>query len=139
MIGIGTSAPWAATRIDPEVALSEVRRLFPGVTAWAGDYTGSYWVMLDNALHEFKDPHTLIAWLHIRLSPPPRSSSNAAGTTPSRERPSRTRHPVGSSRPGPPRGTPDDQAALFDIPPGRWRRFLEGIRRFFPRQGDVAW
>ncbi|MEU8802484.1 hypothetical protein [Spirillospora sp. NPDC048819] len=39
---LGPNWSWQGTRIDPDVVLAEARRLLPGVTAWAGEYTGSY-------------------------------------------------------------------------------------------------
>ncbi|MFD0685917.1 hypothetical protein [Actinomadura fibrosa] len=37
--------PWAAADIDPDHAVAELRRRFPGVCAWLGEFTGSWWAV----------------------------------------------------------------------------------------------
>lgn len=37
------AAPWALIDIDPESALAELKNRFPGVTAWFGEFSGSWW------------------------------------------------------------------------------------------------
>lgn len=37
-------APWARD-IDPDRAVAELGKQFPGATIWFGEYTGSYWAL----------------------------------------------------------------------------------------------
>ncbi|MFB4318085.1 hypothetical protein [Actinomadura sp. 21ATH] len=41
-----TAAPWAVVELDPERVVAELARRFPGVCAWRGEYTGSWWAMV---------------------------------------------------------------------------------------------
>lgn len=47
----GASA-WAVVEVDPELVVAEVGRRFPGVTAYFGEFTGSWWAMVGNRLLE---------------------------------------------------------------------------------------
>ncbi|GAA2129739.1 hypothetical protein [Actinomadura napierensis] len=118
MIAAGVHSPWAATQIDPDVVLAEVRRLYPGVTAWAGEFTGSYWVLLDGELREFKDPHGLIACIRLRLAlarPEPLELPERIGNPPAA--------PCSCRRSGVP--------APLDRPEESWRRLIRAVRRLF--------
>ncbi|GAA2166474.1 hypothetical protein GCM10009727_86080 [Actinomadura napierensis] len=37
--------PWAISDLDPERALADLGRRFPGVVMWFGEYTGRYWAL----------------------------------------------------------------------------------------------
>ncbi|MEU5882846.1 hypothetical protein [Spirillospora sp. NPDC047279] len=39
------ATPWDAAEQDPDLALRALRRLFPRVQFWFGEYTGRYWAM----------------------------------------------------------------------------------------------
>lgn len=82
------SVPWTGIEIDPEIVLARVRCLFPGVTVWAGEFTGSYWALLGDGLHEFKDPLDLVTCLHANV-PLPRPAPPDEG--PRRPAPPRSR------------------------------------------------
>ncbi|MFG1997910.1 hypothetical protein ACGFNU_02030 [Spirillospora sp. NPDC048911] len=43
-MAVGES-PWAGTDVDPEVFAQELRRRFPGVWAWFGEFTGRWWAV----------------------------------------------------------------------------------------------
>jgi hypothetical protein len=122
--GGSAAAPWQRTRIDPEIVLAEVRRLLPGITAWAGEYTGSYWALLDNELHEFKEPHALIACVRARLAPPPRQGAPSPRV-------------MGDHRPR--HARPAREPVLFDFPEGRWRRLWGAVRRVLAGEREMAW
>ncbi|MFI0357308.1 hypothetical protein [Actinomadura sp. 9N407] len=38
-------APWVAVELEPERVAAELARRFPGVCAWRGEYTGSWWAL----------------------------------------------------------------------------------------------
>ena len=130
MTGGTAAATWQRTQIDPEIVLAEVRRLHPGVTVWAGEYTGSYWALLDDELHEFRDPHALISCVRAHVSPPPRPATGTApGPRMLRDHQPRHARPVREPV----------EPVLFDFPQGRWRRFVEAVRRIWFGEGDMAW
>ncbi|GAA2634740.1 hypothetical protein SMC26_08955 [Actinomadura fulvescens] len=39
---VADAPPWAATDVDPEVLLGELKRRFAGVMIWRGEFTGSW-------------------------------------------------------------------------------------------------
>ncbi len=46
---------------DPGVVLAEAHRMLPGVVAWMGEFTGSFWLLRGDRLEEFRDPRALLA------------------------------------------------------------------------------
>ncbi len=81
---ITPSSPWASSTEDPDQAITELRGRYPSVITWFGEYTGSYWAILqveDDAprLIEATTPADLSRQLdsfHLRL--PRRPSLSAS-------------------------------------------------------------
>lgn len=73
---------WAAVEMDPERALTEFARWFPGVPTWFGEYTGQWFALLrrpgGDQLVEADTPENLARRL------------NAAGARPRRRMPDRS-------------------------------------------------
>jgi hypothetical protein len=87
-------------------------------------------VLRDNELHEFKDPHVLIAWIRARISPPPHQMTRLA--------PGRSM--VGDHRPRHARPAREPvESVSFDFPEGRWRRFFGAVRRVLAGEREMAW
>ncbi|OLT23917.1 hypothetical protein BJF79_14315 [Actinomadura sp. CNU-125] len=105
-------APWDRGPIDPDVALAEARRVLPGVVAWAGEFTGSFWLLHGGRLEEFADGWALLARVRaiaasMRASRVPRRRDVPSGAVPP---PSRRRPPE-----------------PFFLPPSRFRRFTRRL------------
>lgn len=122
------SAPW--DRDDPEVVLAEVRRVLPGAVAWAGEYTGSFWLLHDDRLEEFADARALLARVRgIRVPWPPPQAPRArrmdvrpgAMSVPPRRVPA----PADRGQVPPGRAVRRREPEPFFPPPGRIRRFLD--------------
>ncbi|MFI0454280.1 hypothetical protein [Actinomadura sp. 6N118] len=45
MSKVSEHPPWASVDIDPERLVAELRRRFPGVCAWFGEFTGEWWAI----------------------------------------------------------------------------------------------
>ncbi|MFD0899371.1 hypothetical protein [Actinomadura sediminis] len=117
-------APW--DRDDPEVVLAEVRRVLPGVVAWAGEYTGSFWLLHDDRLEEFADGRALLASVRGISVPWPPQIPRARRTD---VRPGAAPRPSNRRAAAPPRHVPARVGRRrggepFFPPPNRVRRFL---------------
>lgn len=64
--------------VDPDQIRQELESLFPGVTAWFGEYTGHWWALLGGRLVEARDPLTLAE--RIRSAPAFRSTTPRRAT-----------------------------------------------------------
>jgi hypothetical protein len=128
--------PWAAGDLDPDACQVALRRRFPGVTVWFGEWTGHWFAMVNEGLLEALSPWQLAELIDQTIRP----------TWPS---PSTRPVPV---RGGPqlrlasgtwayPEGATDGQrvrgrgerchtAAAADSSPTRFRRFLNRVRDF---------
>jgi hypothetical protein len=101
-----TGTRWAAIELDPERVVAELARRFPGVPAWWGEYTGSWWAMLRerngrDRLVEAKSPGELCHRLEEALRT--RSVPRYARPAPAVRRPPPSRPPrAGSSTRRPP-------------------------------------
>ena len=70
------SVPWATSTQDPDRALADLGGRFPAATIWFGEYTGSYWALIqvENAtprLIEAATPAELSAQLDSFTPRPP--------------------------------------------------------------------
>src|SRR5688500_10577386 len=87
--------------VDPEQIRRRLEQMFPGVTAWFGEYTGQWWAMVGWRLLEAATPDQLAekiraaraprpaprryertpygSFSQLRTVPPPRSSSTRRG------------------------------------------------------------
>ncbi|GAA2618595.1 hypothetical protein SMC26_05085 [Actinomadura fulvescens] len=50
---------WWPIDVDPEQVVMDVKRWFPGVSAWLGEYTGRWWALVGNRLIEAENPDQL--------------------------------------------------------------------------------
>ncbi|MFF5262124.1 hypothetical protein ACFY4C_24580 [Actinomadura viridis] len=81
-------APWAMAEIEPDEILAELRRRFPRVTAWRGEFTGRWWALTPDRsgrdrLVEAGDPAELGRLLEdVRQAPPPRPRYERAAQRP---------------------------------------------------------
>lgn len=57
--------------VDPDRIRQELESLFPGVRAWFGEFTGSWWALLGGRLVEAADPLTLADRIRRALAPRP--------------------------------------------------------------------
>jgi hypothetical protein len=151
---------------DPSLVLAEAHRMLPGVVAWAGEFTGSFWLLRGDRLEEFRDPRALLtrigeiavpAQLASRSSgiwsPDARrqgAQPGAAGSPPARtidqtvpRRPARgairTRADVigtHARRVSGESAMRPQTTDLFFPPPGRFRRLLEKCRQFVHGEND---
>src|SRR4051794_9985803 len=64
------AAPWAVVDIDPELILAEVRRRFPGVMAYFGEFTGSWWALIGGNLLEARTPREFVEVIAEAIAPP---------------------------------------------------------------------
>ncbi|MEU8801258.1 hypothetical protein [Spirillospora sp. NPDC048819] len=102
-------APWATTPLelddlDIDQALDQLRRSFPGLCIWHGEWSGSFWALLPNRLVEAKTSADLARQLHATAGPtlarrPGPSTRSPDGTwiaprvpAPRHRRPIRTGH-----------------------------------------------
>ncbi|CNF40011.1 Uncharacterised protein [Mycobacterium tuberculosis] len=164
--GIGRP-PWDMVEVDPGFVLAEAQRMLPGVVAWAGEFTGSFWLLRGDRLEEFRDPHALLARIDD-IAVPARLGSRSSGvwsadagrqgTQPGAAGPPWARM-IGQTVPRRPahgctrtradaigahaRRVPAEPAMrpqpteLFFPPPGRFRRLLEKCRQFVQGEGDA--
>ena len=164
--GVGRP-PWDMVEVDPGFVLAEAQRMLPGVVAWAGEFTGSFWLLRGDRLEEFRDPRALLARIG-EIAVPARLASRSSGTwspdtgrqgtQPGAAGPpwARTigqtvpRCPAqGSTRtPANAIGTrarqvsaeptmPPQTTEIFFPPPGRFRRLLEKCRQFVHGKNDA--
>lgn len=59
--------PLVVAETDPERALAGIKRQFPGVVAYFGEFTRSWWAMVDEKLLEAKDPGELAELIRAGL------------------------------------------------------------------------
>lgn len=163
--GVGRS-PWDMVEVDPGFVLAEAQRMLPGVVAWAGEFTGSFWLFRGDRLEEFRDPRALLARIS-EIAVPARLASRLSGvwspdigrqgTRPGAAGPPWART-IGQPVPRRPahgstrtradaigtraRRVSDEPTMrlqptdLFFPPPGRFRRLLEKCRRFVHAEND---
>lgn len=129
------AAPWYWD--DPEAVLAEVRRVLPGVVAWAGEYTGSFWLLHGDRLEEFADGRALLARVRGLAVPwPPQVPPRARRTD---VRPGAATRPPNRRAAAPPRRVPA-RVGRAQAPPGRAEPFFpppNRIRRFLGRCGAL--
>ncbi|MEW2356264.1 hypothetical protein [Spirillospora sp. NPDC029432] len=101
------AAPWTVLELNPERVLAELTRRFPGVCAWRGEYTGSWWAVVRDRygrdrLIEAASPAELGRRLEElgRWRGVPRYARTPA---PPRPRPAPSRPPRGPARQTPPK------------------------------------
>lgn len=158
--------PWDMADTDPGVVLTEAHRMLPGVVAWAGEFTGSFWLLRGDRLEEFRDPCALLARVgEIAASARPASRSSRIGSPDDGQqgrRPDAAASPqartIGEAAPrrpahGSARTRADATGAharrvsaesamrphspdLFFPPPGRFRRLLARCRQFVGGEND---
>ncbi|GAA1788060.1 hypothetical protein [Actinomadura chokoriensis] len=155
--------PWDVAEVDPGVVLAEAQRMLPGVVAWAGEFTGSFWLLRSDRLEEFRDPRALLARIGEIVVPARLSTRSSGAWAPDAGRqgtqsdPPRART-VGQAVPRRPahgatrtranaigtharrvsaepamRPQPTD---LFFPPPSRFRRLLERCRQSVHKKND---
>ncbi|MEV5824944.1 hypothetical protein AB0L25_05150 [Spirillospora sp. NPDC052242] len=56
---------------DIDQAVADLRRTFPGICIWYGEFCGSLWAMLPDRLVEAKNAVGLARQLRAALGPPP--------------------------------------------------------------------
>ncbi|GAA1842430.1 hypothetical protein [Actinomadura bangladeshensis] len=163
--GVGRP-PWGMVEVDPGVVLAEAQRMLPGVVAWAGEFTGSFWLLRGDRLEEFRDPRALLTRIG-EIAVPARLASRSSGAwSPDAGRqgaqsgaagPSRARTVGQAVRPRPAHGATHTRANaigtharrvsaepairpqptdLFFPPPGRFRRLLERCRQYVHKSDD---
>ncbi|RSN70404.1 hypothetical protein DMH08_06000 [Actinomadura sp. WAC 06369] len=94
--------------IDLDRAVDELRRVFPGVCLWWGEYTGSIWALLPDRLVEAKNARDLAVGIRSLLEhdarsvecPGERPRSAAVSAVPPRVLPRRRRTPRAAPRRG---------------------------------------
>ncbi|WP_157433102.1 hypothetical protein [Actinomadura rifamycini] len=109
---------------DDEAVLAEVRRVLPGAVAWAGEYTGSFWLLRSDRLEEFADGRALLArvrGLAVPWPPPPAPKARRTDVRHGAATGPPNRRPAAPPRRVPARRRDDDP---FFPPPNRVRRFL---------------
>ncbi|OLT36299.1 hypothetical protein BJF79_06735 [Actinomadura sp. CNU-125] len=113
-----TAPAFAAAYVDPEEIVAALQREIPGLTAWWGEYTGSFWALLDGRLCEFRTPQELV--VVARLAARPRNVRRRFADV-NRPAPTRVRPhvPVRHARPQTARG---------------WRRVWRIAQRFVARR-----
>jgi hypothetical protein len=62
--------PSGPLELDLDLALDELRRSFPGLCMWWGEYSGSLWALLPDRLVEAKTAADLARQLYGILGPP---------------------------------------------------------------------
>lgn len=70
--------PWDMVEVDPGVVLAEAQRMLPGVVAWAGEFTGSFWLLRGDRLEEFRDARALLTRIG-EIAVPARLASRSSG------------------------------------------------------------
>ncbi|GAA2639237.1 hypothetical protein GCM10010411_94240 [Actinomadura fulvescens] len=133
MSKIAEAPPWAATDIDPDVFVGELRRRFPGVCAWFGEFTGRWWAITRDRdrLVEAGSPAALGRRL-AELTAPRRTTSTPIGQavpewTPAPVTPATTKRPTRPSRAAAPVTRPSRRSAhahRAQRSRGGWRRLL---------------
>jgi hypothetical protein len=135
-VTLDASCPWSNARTDPDEVIAEAGRLRPGVIVWRGEWTGSYWALLGDRLHEFKDSRALLAEISKTVASPraPTHSSTSPMAAPGR----RNTWPSAAMPPPFARHSQNGQHAptasgrhRHARECSRWRRFWDGLRRFF--------
>ncbi|NVI89320.1 hypothetical protein [Actinomadura sp. BRA 177] len=164
--GVGRP-PWDMVEADPGVVLAEAHRMLPGVVAWMGEFTGSFWLLRGDRLEEFRDPRALLARIS-EIAVPARLASRPSGARSL----DAGRRGTQTGAAGPPRARTIGQAVprrpahgatrtradaigtharrvsakpamrlqptdLFFPPPGRFRRLLEKYRQFVHGENDA--
>lgn len=83
--------PASAFELDPDIdrALDGLRRSFPGLCIWHGEFSGSLWALLPDRLVEAKTAAGLARQLHDILGRP-RPQAARPPSTPSTRRPDGT-------------------------------------------------
>ncbi|RSN44329.1 hypothetical protein [Actinomadura sp. WAC 06369] len=107
---------------DLDAALADLRRTFPGVCLWYGDYSGSLWALLPNRLVEAKNAAELAYQLRAALGPPRPAGRDTSAAPPS------TRRRDGT-------WSPPRREAVNPRPtarPGLLTRLATACRRWFP-------
>ena len=87
----GRRSVWWPVDVDPEQVAADVKRWFPGVSAWLGEYTGKWWAVVGDRLLEADNPNEL----HQRIAVALQSTSRPAQPVGQAER---TPIPRGSRR-----------------------------------------
>ena len=64
------SCPATWLDLDIDRALDELRRTFPGLCIWHGEWSGSLWALLPSRLVEARTSTDLARQLHAALGPP---------------------------------------------------------------------
>lgn len=71
------TAPWSpglAPELDLDQAVESLRRRYPGLCIYWGEYTGSLWALLPDQLVEAKNAHELARRIDLLLEHPARRS-----------------------------------------------------------------
>ncbi|MFD0901494.1 hypothetical protein [Actinomadura sediminis] len=111
---------------DIDAALAGLRRTFPGICIWYGDFSGSLWALLPDRLAEAKNAAGLAHQLRAALGPPRPTGRDAPAPPPSTRRRDGTwttprreaAHPRPTLRPG-----------LLNRLVTAWRRWFRGDER----------
>ncbi|MEU5988234.1 hypothetical protein ABZ806_04585 [Spirillospora sp. NPDC047418] len=132
--------PWDMVEADPGVVLAEAHRMLPGVVAWAGEFTGSFWLLRGDRLEEFRDPRALLARISEIAVPALLASRSSGVWSPDagRQGTQSGADAIGTHArqvSGKPAMRPQPTDLIFP-PPGRFRRLLEKCRQFVDKEND---
>ncbi|MBE1532457.1 hypothetical protein [Actinomadura algeriensis] len=117
-----TAPAFAVAYVDPEEIVAALQREIPGLTAWWGEFTGSFWALLDGRLCEFRTPQELVVVARLAARPRPQVA------VPRAERPA-------PGRAGPSPRVPSGPARHVRAPSPGWRRRVwRAVQRFFVAQ-----
>jgi hypothetical protein len=126
--------PWAVADVDHEHVLAEVGRRFPGVTAYFGEFTGSWWALVGNRLLEARTPREFVEVIGTAVA----SSLVPGSLSPTavygrRGSPRLGVGPAGSATPKRPERL---AVASFSPKHARRHRWQAALRRFFRGEGS---